>query len=245
MAEYATDDLRTVALSNQKSIYVGAGAPGTTYDGMMWVDISTDPPVLKVYDTTNSEWMTMFAVWYETQVGAWANPTQTPVNNGTICVLYNSTQVGTRIYVYANSAWANISTTLAATYAVMDDTDAQEQAADLDGSQGTDVAVAAGATETLLTGELVVAEDSSVCIICGGAQIYRTGSASTYRLELWFDGSMVASDEFENNEMISMTYNTTKDAATYVCRLRVSDQGSDNATVTHAGGCLYAFSVTT
>lgn len=110
MAEFANQDLRTVALSNQKSVYVGSGAPGTAYEGQHWVDISTDPPVLKVYDLTNTSWMTMYPVYYETQADAWAAPSQSPITNGTLVVLFNSTQAGTRLYVRSNGAWVNLDT---------------------------------------------------------------------------------------------------------------------------------------
>jgi len=108
MAEWTTLDEMTAVLMNQKSVYVGAGAPGTPYDGQFWADISTDPPVVKVYDSTNVQWMAFHPTYYETQVGAWANPSVTPVSNGTLVVVYNSTQVGTRLYGYSNSAWVNI-----------------------------------------------------------------------------------------------------------------------------------------
>jgi len=110
MAEWTTNDLRTAILSNKKSVYIGSGAPGIAYDGQHWVDISTDPPVLKVYDLTNTTWMTMYPIYYETQSGAWANPSQSPITNGTVVVVYNSTQAGTRLYVRSNGAWANLDT---------------------------------------------------------------------------------------------------------------------------------------
>lgn len=110
MSEFSQGDKYSPAAMNAKCIYVGSGAPGTTYDGMVWVDVSTDPPVVKVYDDTNAQWMTYHPTYYETQSGAWATPAVTPVSNGTICIVYNSTQTDTRVYVYANDAWDYVDT---------------------------------------------------------------------------------------------------------------------------------------
>lgn len=41
---------------------------------------------------------------YQTQTGAWANPSGTPAN-GTRVVVYNSTQGADRLYCYSNGAW--------------------------------------------------------------------------------------------------------------------------------------------
>ena len=117
MAEWSTNDLLTTALMNQKTVYIISGtAPGTAYDGQFYVDTSTDPPTVKVYDLTNTQWMTYHPVYYETQTGAWANPSTTPLTNGTLVVLYNSTQAGTRLYGYSNSGWVNLGGTLAQVY---------------------------------------------------------------------------------------------------------------------------------
>jgi len=110
MSEVSFQEKISAEVWNSKTIYVGSGAPSTTYDGQFWVDISTDPPVLKLYDDTNSQWMQYHPVYYETQAGAWANPSVTPVSNGTMVILYNSTQDDTRLYVYANDSWHNLDT---------------------------------------------------------------------------------------------------------------------------------------
>ena len=136
MSEWASGDKGTVSLMNQKTFYVGTGAPAVAYDGQPWVDTSTNPPVLKIYDTTNTAWMTHHPVYYETQTGAWANPSTTPVSNGTLVVLYNSTQAGTRLYAYSNSGWVNLATTPTAPASIYGD-----------GSDGV-VTIAAPATLT-------------------------------------------------------------------------------------------------
>lgn len=110
MGEVAYEDKLSATILNKKTIYVGSAEPSTKYDGQGWVDVSTDPPLLKIYDDTNSAWMTYHATYYEAQTGSWADPSQSPVLNGTIVIVYNDTQAGTRVYVYANSTWYNVAT---------------------------------------------------------------------------------------------------------------------------------------
>ena len=110
MSELSQGDKFSVATMNQKTVYIGSGAPATTYDGQFWVDVSTDPPVVKVYDDTNAQWMTYHPTYYE-EMTDWANPTVTPVSNGTMCVVYKTTvTTGTRLYVYSNGAWTYLTT---------------------------------------------------------------------------------------------------------------------------------------
>jgi len=108
MAEFSTDDLITAALLNQKTIYIGTGAPSTVYDGQLWVDTSENPPLLKIYDATNTMWLELRPIWYETQSGSWADPSTSPVIDGTLAIVYNSTQGATRLYARANNNWYNI-----------------------------------------------------------------------------------------------------------------------------------------
>jgi len=113
MAEFVTLDEMTAIVMNKKSVYIGAGAPGTPYDGQVWVNTTTDPPILEIYDNDNTQWMVYNPTYYETQsVEAWASPTVTPVTNGTIVIKYNShaAVLATRIYIYSNSAWTYVDT---------------------------------------------------------------------------------------------------------------------------------------
>jgi len=121
MAEWAVNQEITVALANQKMVYVGEAVPATVYEGQIWIDISTDPPTVKSYDITNTSWSQYSMIYYETQAGAWANPAQTPVTNGTIVILYNSTQLATRLYMYSNNAWTYIATGIPRIYTLKDD----------------------------------------------------------------------------------------------------------------------------
>ena len=54
---FATDDLIDQQTANTKFILIQAAAPSTPYDGQVWMCTSSDPPLLKVYDTTNTHWM--------------------------------------------------------------------------------------------------------------------------------------------------------------------------------------------
>jgi len=47
---------------------------------------------------------------YQTQSGAWGNPSG-PTTNGRIVTVYNSTQGASRLYVYSNGAWRYVSLT--------------------------------------------------------------------------------------------------------------------------------------
>ena len=48
------------------------------------------------------------SVHYQTQTGDWADPSGTGWENGDLVVVYNSTQVGHRLYVRSNDAWYHI-----------------------------------------------------------------------------------------------------------------------------------------
>ena len=123
MSEWSLYDEITVALMNQKTIYVGAVVPAVIYEGQVWIDTSTDPSLLKIYDLTNTAWQEYRPVYYETQAGAWAAPTQTPILNGTIVVTYNSTSVATRIYYRSNGAWVYSTVAVAVVIPTIDDSD--------------------------------------------------------------------------------------------------------------------------
>ena len=56
MSEWQTDETITADKLNRKEAYVGTSAPSNPTDGQLWVDTSQNPPVLKIYDATNSAW---------------------------------------------------------------------------------------------------------------------------------------------------------------------------------------------
>ena len=57
MSEFTTDQLTDEATANQKFILVQAASPNVAYDGETWGCTSSDPPLLKTYDATNTRWM--------------------------------------------------------------------------------------------------------------------------------------------------------------------------------------------
>jgi len=115
MAEWETNDLMTAALKNQKNIYVGAAAPGTAYDGQVWVCTSSDPPLVKVYDDTNTQWMEHHQVFYETVVSG-QMPATTPILNGAVAVTYDTEQSSCTLYVRANGSWRDMGGALTRVY---------------------------------------------------------------------------------------------------------------------------------
>ena len=56
MSEWQTDETITADKLNRKEPYVGDSAPSNPTDGQLWVDTSQNPPVIKIYDATNSAW---------------------------------------------------------------------------------------------------------------------------------------------------------------------------------------------
>jgi len=57
MAEWQSEDVVDESLANQKTILVQAAAPAVSYEGQTWSCTSSDPPLLKTYDLTNTQWM--------------------------------------------------------------------------------------------------------------------------------------------------------------------------------------------
>ena len=117
MSEFVAADKLSVATLNQKTVYVGAAVPGTTYDGMMWVCTSSDPPLVKVYDDTNGRWIEHHEVLYET-VTSGGFPAATPVLNGTLCVAYDTEQSATTLYARSYGSWRNMGGSLTRVYPV-------------------------------------------------------------------------------------------------------------------------------
>lgn len=115
MAEWVQGDKMTVALMNQKTVYIGAAAPATPYDGQVWNCTSSNPPLVKSYDLTNTRWQEHHEARYET-----VNSGQTPISgvylNGTLCVAYDTELSGTKLYGYANNSWRDMGGTLVRAY---------------------------------------------------------------------------------------------------------------------------------
>lgn len=49
-------ELDQLVTALNKKVLIASSAPSSPEDGQTWIDISADPPVLKIYDATNSTW---------------------------------------------------------------------------------------------------------------------------------------------------------------------------------------------
>jgi len=248
MSEWSYSDKLTAALLNQKTFYVGSGAPSTTYDGQPWVDISTDPPVLKFYDDTNSQWMEYRPVYYETQVGAWADPSTSNVGNGTLVVVYNSDQSGTRLYAYSNNAWVNLGGTLTRVYPETDNTD---EALDNNAQHNSDVfgydslSFSALETKTLDTITITPSEDDSVIVGFAAIVGQRTGGAN-FTAKLYINNVLVDSSNISSNGSFNGLKGTQDGLTGSIdVELKVSETDDDVGDLQYCGYYLAAYSVKT
>lgn len=57
MSLWVVGETITAARANAKSVFVGAAAPGTLYDGQIWYD--TANKILKVYDNAGAVWLSL------------------------------------------------------------------------------------------------------------------------------------------------------------------------------------------
>jgi len=253
MAEWVANDLRTLSLSNQKSLYVGSGAPGTAYEGQIWVDVSTDPPIVKSYDDTNSQWSEYRPVYYETQEDAWASPSQTPVVNGTIVVLYNSTQAGTRLYAYSNDAWVNLGGTLARVYPVKNKS---SEGVDAKGAtsvpMGQSNAVAYESEVTLASAAITTTEDNETLVVVAGGLMSTMNDGSNPKTTVWrlyinavlVDSVTLEVGDVEEAYVLSASLDD-QSIDTYTAYLKVYNDNSDSTAVYTTGLGLAIYSIKT
>jgi len=106
---------------NRKTVFIGAASPGTAYDGQIWVCTSSDPPLVKVRDDTNSVWLDHHSVRYET-VASGQLPASGVILNGTISVAYDTDMSSTKIFARANGSWRDMGGVIALTYPLGDQT---------------------------------------------------------------------------------------------------------------------------
>jgi len=242
MSELASGSKMSVAVMNAKTVYIGAVAPTTKYDGMLWMDISTDPPVVKVYDLTNAQWMEYRPVYYEIPTGAWADPTTANIGNGTLVVVYNSTQAGTRLYARSNGAWVNIGGTLSRVYPVSDNeqdslTDSTEGATDIFGYAVT----AFLASETITLKTITVTPTETESTVTGFAAICAARGVAplTFTAKLYINNVLVDSEDFTVNEWMGLKGSQDGIDAAVSVELRVTET-SGNAGNLDVGGMYVA-----
>jgi hypothetical protein len=119
MSELAQGDKLSVATLNTKMITIQSGAPSTTYDGMVWVCVSSNPPLVQVRDETNSAWLKHGETRYEV-VNSGGFPSSGVYLPGTLSVNYDQQQSTTVLFAYANSSWRNMGGTITRIYPVGD-----------------------------------------------------------------------------------------------------------------------------
>jgi len=94
-----------IAALNQK-VQIKSTAPGTPVDGQTWVDLSTDPPTLKIYDQTNAGWTPLITIASPAQGG-------TIYHNGTQWTQLAAGTAGQTLVTggaAANPAWGGMTT---------------------------------------------------------------------------------------------------------------------------------------
>jgi hypothetical protein len=184
MSEWTAGDKMTVALMNQKTLYVGSGAPTTKYDGQLWASVSSNPPLLKSYDATNSGWMQYGETRYETVLSGQL-PASGVYLNGALCVAYDTQQSSAKMFAYANGSWRNMGGTLARTYpygAAQDTGTVGGDTNSVDWGK-TEAKLASGASATLAIA--YVKPDTSgdyVVAYAGGTGLENTGGDVRIRL---------------------------------------------------------------
>jgi len=102
---FVSEDVITEQCGNTKMILVQGAAPDNAYDGQIHIDTDDDPPSVKVYDATNTAWMSRTRTHYESHAVAFQKPTSTPIINGDLVLKYDSENLDTYLYMRSNSDW--------------------------------------------------------------------------------------------------------------------------------------------
>lgn len=89
MAEWEDEDVVTEILANTKTILVQNAAPTVAYDGQVWSCTSSDPPLLKTYDGTNTQWMEHADRNYSSSTDGY-KPKSRPSLNGRLALQFDS-----------------------------------------------------------------------------------------------------------------------------------------------------------
>jgi len=107
MAEWIAENVVDEQLGNQKTVLVQAAVPTTAYDGQVWTCTSSDPPLVKMYDLTNTQWMEHHSRYYRSETDGYK--TRGLTLNGGLALQYDSggttTSGDTFLYFKANGEW--------------------------------------------------------------------------------------------------------------------------------------------
>lgn len=109
MSEWSDEDVVDEQLGNQKMVLVQAAAPATAYSGQVWVCTSSDPPLVKVYDATNTQWMERNTAYYRSASDGYKTQGKPLTLNGGLAIQYDSGGTATSgdvfLYFKANNLW--------------------------------------------------------------------------------------------------------------------------------------------
>ena len=98
---FASGDLITEQCANTKFITIQSSNPSPIYDGQVFIDTDDNPPLIRVYDLTNTQWMTRPRNPYQST--HFINPEISLANNGALVVQYNGTK--TVLLARTNGEW--------------------------------------------------------------------------------------------------------------------------------------------
>jgi len=99
MSTFTSDQLVDEAIANQKFILIQAAAPAVSYDGQIWACTSSDPPIVKTYDDTNSKWLDHHQRYYRNFSQGYKPLSQPLSINGSLAVHHDSGS-SNNVYLY-------------------------------------------------------------------------------------------------------------------------------------------------
>lgn len=103
------EDVADEMLCNQKTVLVQAAAPVTSYSGQVWVCTSSDPPLTKVYDPKNTQWMEHEAGYYNNFSQGYKTLGKPLTLNGGMMVHHDSGSASNAfLYFKANNLWFGV-----------------------------------------------------------------------------------------------------------------------------------------
>ena len=193
MSELSQGDKLSVSVLGQKLVYVGAAAPGTTYDGQVWVCTSSNPSLVKINDATNSGWLQQGETRYETVLSGQL-PSSGVYLNGALCVAYDTEQSGTKLYAYANGSWRNMGGTITRVYPIGSVASFQTRAHG-GGSipVGAGVDLNSGITLLLCSTSITATNSGDVVCLFGGGTMGREWAGQEQRIRLFIGTTQVGS----------------------------------------------------
>lgn len=102
---FVDGDVCTKKCLNTKEVIIQSANPGVAYDGQMFVDIDDNGPQLRIYDVTNTEYMTRPNIRYSSVANGFKSPATTHHVNGVISIHHDTDDNKIYMYVRANSVW--------------------------------------------------------------------------------------------------------------------------------------------